>query len=219
MVKFFRHVDLRSRKAMVAFLTGHFRYDTMRSWNRSTSYACNLKVTHLGVGSEIVAKLLDLLSISEFYEPLADLCREFGEEYGFAWQAGFNGRSGGYLVLYQGETSPSGYKSICTNCGQQNFRSVAETGTACGVCHQPTLMDYSRTHMKVSTFPGRGTDDDEDFAEWDMYWLRERVKLVQAFDRLADALVAEAIYIARNYRLEEESYTVVQTRQVLIPAC
>lgn len=43
-VTFFEKVDLRSRDAMVSFLVNHFRYNTMNSWNRSTSWANNLKV-------------------------------------------------------------------------------------------------------------------------------------------------------------------------------
>jgi hypothetical protein len=35
-------VDHRSRSAMVEFLKGHYRYDTMNSWNRSTAYANNI---------------------------------------------------------------------------------------------------------------------------------------------------------------------------------
>jgi hypothetical protein len=49
MTEFYRPVDLRSRAAMTAYLKNHFRYHTMNSWNRSTSYACNLKVNRLGL--------------------------------------------------------------------------------------------------------------------------------------------------------------------------
>ncbi len=41
---FYTPVDLRSRADMTGFLKKHFRYHTMNSWNRSTSYACNLKI-------------------------------------------------------------------------------------------------------------------------------------------------------------------------------
>lgn len=35
--KFAKKVDTRSRQAMAEFLTNHFRYYTMNSWNGSTS--------------------------------------------------------------------------------------------------------------------------------------------------------------------------------------
>ena len=49
MKTFYTDVDLRSRKAMTAFLLKHFRYDTMSSWNQADSYACNLKIYRLGL--------------------------------------------------------------------------------------------------------------------------------------------------------------------------
>ena len=71
--------------------------------------------------------------------------------------------------------------------------------------------------MRVVTYLGRGTDNCEDFTDWSMYELRERTDLVQEFDRLADAIVAEAVWIAKNYDVHEEYYTVEKTRPVLVP--
>lgn len=210
-------VDLRSRAAMTEYLTNHFRYNTMNSWNCSTSYACNLKVYNLGLEHDLEMRLYDLISLDEFFDPINELCNEFAEEHDYLWQVGFNGRSGGYLVLYQGAREPSGYKSYCSACGQLNCRSTAEGSNVCGRCHQPNRKDFPRTHMKVVTYPGKSTDMDEDFEDWSMDQLRERVKLVQAFDRLCDAIVQEAIYIAQNYEIEDETYTVEKTRQILVP--
>ena len=39
MKQFSKKVDLGRRKEMVEFLTSHFRYNAMNSWNNSTSYA------------------------------------------------------------------------------------------------------------------------------------------------------------------------------------
>ena len=217
MTEFYRPVDLRSRAAMTAYLKNHFRYHTMNSWNRSTSYACNLKVHTLGLEHDLVMRLFDLVNLPEFYERINDLCRDFDEAHDYLWQVGFNGRSGGYLVLYQGKLEPSGYQSYCTACGQRNYRSTAETGKVCGKCHRPDRVDYKRLHMNVSTYPCQGTDMCEEFEDWSIYRLRDRVKLVQEFDRLCDAIVQEAIYIALNYEITEETYIVQATRQVLIP--
>lgn len=142
----------------------------------------------------------------------------FAAEHNYRWQVGMNGRSGGYLVLYQGEITPSGYKSFCTSCGQLNYRSVKETGKQCGRCGLLTRVDFDKPHMQVSTFPGRGTDDDTDFTDWSMDELRDRVRLIQEFDRLADRIVDRAIDIARNYVVEEEEYYVPKVRKVLVPA-
>ena len=61
MRRFYQPVDLRSRQKMTQYLTTHFRYPTLNSWNRSTSYACNLKITHLGLSPEVVDKLFDMI--------------------------------------------------------------------------------------------------------------------------------------------------------------
>ena len=218
MRRFYQKIDLRSRGEMTSYLAGHFRYPSMNSWNNSTSYACNLKVDRLGLEHDIVMKLLDMIGIPDFFDPINDLIHEFGSDHNFAWQAGFNGRSGGYLVLYQGALESSGYKSHCIACGQQNYKSVSESGNVCGKCGQPARVDYAKRHMRVVSFPGRGTDDGEDYLDWEICQLKDRVQLVQDFDRLADAIVQEAVYIANNYRLEDETFTVQKTRQVLVPA-
>lgn len=130
---FSKRVDKRSRKEMTAYLENHFRYNTMNSWNRSTSYACNMKLYNLGLDRETEDKLWDLLDVPEFYERLNELIEDFNRQHNYLWQAGWNGRNSGYLVLYQGGTKPSGYRSYCTKCGQKNYTSVAETGKRCGV--------------------------------------------------------------------------------------
>lgn len=110
---FSQHVDKRSRAKMTAYLAGHFRYDTMRSWNRSTSYACNMKLYKLGLDREVEDKLWDMIQVPEFYDRINELIEDFGLQHNYLWQAGWNGRSNGYLVLYQGGTKPSGYLSYC----------------------------------------------------------------------------------------------------------
>jgi len=218
MVTYSKKVDRRSRTAMTDFLRNHYRYNTMNSWNQSTSYAHNMKIDRLGLGSEIVNKLFDLIQTNEFYWRLDDLKREFGEAHNHQWQVGFNGRSGGYLVLYQGEITPSGYKSYCSACGQKNYKSVKESGSVCGKCGKAERKDFPQTHMSINSFPGRSTDQYEDFEDWDMYSLRERVDLVCEFDALADAIAAEAVYMAENFEVEEETYHVPHIRKVLVEA-
>ena len=67
MKQFSKEVDLRSRRAMTEFLAKHFRYNTMNSWNQSTSYANNIKVYNLGLNKEQEEKLYAMLDTAEFY--------------------------------------------------------------------------------------------------------------------------------------------------------
>lgn len=215
MIKFYKRIDMRSRKAMTEFLTKHFRYNTANSWNGSTSYACNMKIYRLGLDSDIVDKLYDMLNAQEFFDEIDELLSEFNEEHNYLWQARMNGRGGGYLVLYNGKSEPSQYKSYCTKCGQRNYTSVKDTSKICGRCYSPARVDYITPPMMISVYPCKGTDQNEDFADWDMRELRERVRLVQEFDSLADRIVERAIELAKQFRVVDEEFFVPQTRKVL----
>ena len=216
MRKFSEPVDLRSRKEMTDYLRNHFRYSTMNSWNQATSYACNLKIYRLGLNAEIEAKLYDMLDTQEFYFARQELLDMFNEEHQFLWQVGFNGRSGGYLVLYEGGIKPTGYLSFCTCCGQRNYRSVRDTNNVCGACGQAARVDYKEPPKQPFVYPGRGIDMDDDYEEWSISDLRDRVKLVQELDSLADNLVSQAIQMARQCEVIEEEYFVPQTRRALV---
>lgn len=92
-----------TRKEMVDFLKNHFRYDTANSWNESTSYARNVKIYNLGFSEVLEAKALDLICeegfnelVARLYDPLVEQFEEDADGY----TIGFNGRGGGYLVLY-----------------------------------------------------------------------------------------------------------------------
>ncbi len=121
---FFQKVDKRSREAMVGFLKNHFRYHTMNSWNQSTSYANCLKIHSLGLESDIVDKLYEMIEIDSFYWEINNLIHQFNSNHNYQWQCGFNGRSSGYLVLYTGGCKISEYKSYCLECGQRNYKLV-----------------------------------------------------------------------------------------------
>ena len=58
---------------------------------------------------------------------------------------------------------------------------------------------------------------DDDYEDWSLSELRDRVKLVQELDRLADDLVGQAISLANEYDIVEEMQYIPQTHRVLIP--
>ena len=216
MKRFSVPVDMRSRKEMTDFLQTHFRYDTMNSWNCATSYACNLKIPRLGLSHEIESKLYELLDTTEFFFLRQDLMDAFDEAHDFRWQVGMNGRSGGYLVLYEGGIKSTGHRSYCRSCGQRNYKSVSESGNRCGRCGRAERVDYASPPMQSFTYPGRGVDMDEDFEEWSISDLRDRVRLVQELDALADEMVSQAIHMARHYSVVEVEVCIPQTRKVLM---
>ena len=100
---FEQEVNLNDRNEMIGFLKDHYRYYTMSSWNRSTSYANDVKITNLGLSSDLLDKAYDLLygdaNIDLMWMDIDDIMFDFKMRTNYSMA--FNGRSGGYLVLYQ----------------------------------------------------------------------------------------------------------------------
>jgi hypothetical protein len=218
---YYKEVDKRYKESMIKYLRKHFRYSTMNSWNKSTSYANNIKLYNIDKPKDIEDDTWwELLSITEWQEKLSDLLEDFGRRHDWFWQAGINGRSGGYAVLYRGGIKPSGYKSYCTHCGQKNYQEVPEgqTGT-CGRCEAKARVNFRQTHMQVFTFPGKDVDMHENFEDMTLSDIRDRVELVQDFDRLCDDIVGAYLETCRNHRITEEEILVPKTIKVLEPVC
>jgi len=216
---FYKEIDKRYREVMAAFLKKHFRYNTMNSWNRSTSYANCIKLYNIDKPDDIDSDTWwEMLWITEWQEKLSDLLEDFGRRHEWQWQAGINGRSGGYVVLYRGGIKPSGYKSYCTHCGQKNYQTVAECEIGiCGRCDAKARVNFKQTDMQIFTWPGKDVDMYEDFEGWTLSQLREQVELVQDFDRLCNEIVIEYLDLCKNYRIIEEEILVPKMIKVLEP--
>jgi len=202
----------RTRRDMIAYLNDHFRYDTMNSWNRATSYARNVKIRRLKFPSrEVRDRAYDLLEVEEAFYDVRELMADFAREHDYSYQAWFNGRSGGYLVLGQGGSKPSEYKTICTKCGQRNYKVDTEV---CGVCRATAMVPYSG--IDIFTTPGRGLDMERDYGDWTIAKLRERVNLVTRFDRLCDECEEAFVQFCVNHMAEDEVVMVPKIRKVAV---
>lgn len=95
-------VDISNTKSMFEFLNNHFTYDTMNSWNNLRSIANNVKVYKLGLDGDAWAAL-DLLR-ADNYDTVNEMLYDFEHEHK-GYEVGFNGRSGGYLVLCNKENN------------------------------------------------------------------------------------------------------------------
>ena len=216
---FYKELNIKKRGEMIAFLKKHFRYHTMNSWNRSTSYASNIKLHNIDKPDDIDSDTWwGMLGITDWQEKLSDLLEEFGRNHNWLWQAGINGRSSGYVVLYQGGIKSSGYQSYCTHCGQKNYQAVPEGQKgACGRCDAKERVNFKQTHMQVFAWPGKDLDMDKDFHGWSLLELQDRVALVQEFDRLCDNITESYIATCRDYRIVEEEILVPKTIKILEP--
>lgn len=91
------NIDICNDKQMFHFLKEHFRYDTMNSWNRLQSIANNVKIYNLNLDGDCWVAL-SMLNKDNYFA--VNMMIEDWEDEHPNYKVGFNGRSGGYLVLY-----------------------------------------------------------------------------------------------------------------------
>jgi hypothetical protein len=90
-------IDVTNAKQMWNFLNKHYTYYTMNSWNGLSSIANNVKIYNLGLTGDYW-QALAFLESDDYFE-LNEMIR-FWEYDHKGYKIGFNGRSGGYLVMY-----------------------------------------------------------------------------------------------------------------------
>ena len=107
-------VDISSTKSMWTFLKNHFTYSTMNSWNGMKSIANNVKLYNLNLKGDwttVLRFLNDEADSACLQISIDEAIQEF-QRKNPCYRAGFNGRSGGYLVLYNADN----YRSILPDC-------------------------------------------------------------------------------------------------------
>ena len=90
-------IDLRNDKQMFNFLKEHFSYSTLNSWNGLKSIANNVKLYNLNLTGDW-STALNALEKDDYFD--VNMMIEDWEADHPNYKVGFNGRSGGYLVLY-----------------------------------------------------------------------------------------------------------------------
>ena len=159
-------VDICSPKSMFEFINNHFTYYTLNSWNGLQSIANNMKLYNLGLEGDWTT-VLDYLYDEEDIGCIGFQIRDLVEE----WEAkhpgyslGWNGRSGGYLVIYNHDKKN----------GTVNFRNILPedlTGYENYEEFKETIKDYYGWNVK-DMIPE----------------LREYTELIRDFDKLCDDL-------------------------------
>ncbi len=209
-------VKPESVEAKRKFLKEHFRYHTMNSWNRSHSYAVNIKVSRLNLTNAQRSACYGMLYSDEAQTRFGDALSCLADETNWAFQIGVNGRSGGYAVLYTGGREPSGYKSYCRGCGQKNYKSVGESGTRCGACGEEERVDFAKPHTRPYT-NNAGLDQGEDFDDvdvWDDEKICGRFEEVWAFDETVESACRDFLDFALSHKLVEK--TVMVPKKIMV---
>ena len=96
-------ININHTKEAFNFIKDHFTYFTMSSWNRLRSIANNVKLYNLDLGCDYT-DAYNAMEELDFNSTINEMISEWEanhSEYG----VGFNGRSDGYLVLYNIENN------------------------------------------------------------------------------------------------------------------
>ena len=155
-------VDIASTKSMWNFLKEHFTYNTLNSWNRQTSVANNVKLYNLNLDGDWTVAMKYMFDESDsggLQDMIDSEIQAFNEEHYPLYRAGFNGRSNGYLVLYDSDNNCS----VLPNCvseyeNYEDFKEAVKSGWNCW-----NVKDFKKE-------------------------LRGAVELVRDFDKLCDKL-------------------------------
>jgi len=215
LVRFAPRRKPRTRKDMTAYLSEHFRYNTMNSWNRSTSYANCVKIHKLGLTAEQMERAWEMCRMDTVQERISIALSNWGSSHGWRWQIGFNGRSGGYLVLYQGGLDREHAKTAeCDHCGRLTWHKSTTPCTRSGCAG--TLEVLSEPRPQIFTRPGMGLDQDEDYETWSMEALRDRTELILDFDKACDDITDLFAWYCDNYDVEEREFPTTKTCKVLV---
>jgi hypothetical protein len=222
-----------TRKEMVDFLASHFRYDTMSSWNAATSYAKCIKLREFSITHDLHMKCYDFLDNDQAFEDFNDVLWMFELDHNYEWQIGRNGRSGGYLVLYKGGRKFSGYRSVCTACGQGNCLQIVDAITSdlpktdkhgeirysvdkrCGRCNADARVN--QIVMQTYTSSGQSVDRHEDFEEWDDDSIKDRYNLVKEFDQACENACNSFLEFVKANTIEERTIMVPKKIRVAVP--
>ena len=150
-------IDITNAKQMWNFLKKHYTYYTMNSWNGLDSVANCVKIYSLDLTGDIW-QALAFLEADDYFE-VNEMIR-FWEYDHKGYDVGFNGRSGGYLVL----------------CNKDNNHSVLPDW----ITDYDTYEDFKTDYLQYNGWRVK------DFIRE----LREYTQLVQDFDKLCDELRA-----------------------------
>jgi hypothetical protein len=183
------------------------QYFTMNSRNRSTAPAYNLKIYNV-IDNKLQNTVFELMECENFFDIINQLIQDFDTNNNYEWQAGFNGRSGGYLVLYRGGCKKktftkedfkksNGYNGRAYISDRYGWKSLKEA-EAMGIIDKPII-------IKIYSQPGKEITESE-----------VPVKVLKAFRKLAISIVQSVEEMAKQSEIIDEEYTIQKTRKIAV---
>lgn len=169
---FYKSVNKNSYREMFNFLKKHFQYFTMNSWNRDKSIANNVKLYNLRFNGDYW-NLLNMLQVDVYFT--INCMIDIWETEHKGYKVGFNGRSAGYLVLYN----------------EDNNRNVLDNF----VSQNETYEEFKEDVQNKYNYGSLKNYKNE---------LLQQVEIVQCFDKLCDDIRNQCQYMLDDFKIKEE---------------
>ena len=103
-MNYFTSTNITKQKGYKMRIGKRIMYDTMNSWNGQKSLAYNLKIYNV-IRNDLRQKAYEFLADEnlsyELFNDINAFIDDFTHDCNCCYTAGFNGRQGGYLVLYK----------------------------------------------------------------------------------------------------------------------
>lgn len=132
-------LDVTNDRQMFEFLKNHFMYDTMSSWNGLKSIANNVKVHNLNLDGDCWVAL-NLLQLDDYFT--INMMIEDWEHEHKGYRLGFNGRSGGYLVLCNSGNNCNILPDLITDNDYDEFKEDCKEYYGGVKYYRPLLREY-----------------------------------------------------------------------------
>ena len=179
-------------------LVQHENYDTMSSWNNSKSYSRNVKVNRLNIPRNLIDVAYEICQTDYVHDDLRFIIEEFEERMNGNYTIGFNGRSGGYVVLYE-RCRESIQKPYITRCDKCYKPTWYEDGHKCMVCKDGTLRKYDAPKFKLVTRTTGLVKDEDDLKAMDDEELLDWVDLIMEFNYTVNCMESQFIYCCQQH--------------------
>jgi len=166
------------------------RYYTANSWNRSMAPAYNLKIYNV-INNDLQDRVFELMECRNFCNVINDLIEKFDKNNDYKWQAGFNGRSDGYLVLYKGGCKKKTYTKKDFEDNHEVYISDFYGWTNYKKAKELNLINREII-TKIFSYPGKNIDEEE-----------VPVKVLKSFRKLAVDIVKEVERMAKEAKIGE----------------
>jgi hypothetical protein len=179
-----------TKAQMIKFITGFEKYPTMNSWNHSNGYSYNVKIHNLPLTKDEREAAYTMLNTDEFYENINEVVDEWGNE----------------MKKYGTHSNPVDKRDVKEE--EPNF-TAGFNGRSSG-----HLVLY---RWNGHNYAGSGWSYDEDeFKEMSIDEVKYIYDILKEFEALYNQLIGCVKSLVRDYKVEDETYTIEKTRKVLV---